>query len=565
MVYVWDTFETYRLRQADLEGLLRERFGNYEFYINVANGYYRFWVPRYLTEISSSMLKYLFTYLGIHPAYQDAYFSGLDEAHSLSTPQRLQTIPEIGRSGRAVRLYYNMRSVERRVNWVPRDYELGWSVKSIAVYHSFDVESGHSVWLTCDSNPEARDHVKNWISGRGSFELGSLCSRFLKTLTMHLLICEWSVQNWRWYLKELEDEAQKIALETRTFVLEDIGSLTPSNKPVSGKEHVSVPSHMAIPAQMASASAQPTPLGAKLHNRSRTLSPLQSRRGTGNWNPQTQRSQPTPIAGPGMHAATMTSERSRFKDRPPEVPSGISPDEEERLHFKDIQRIDLLEEQASEAVLVLKLNIEIVSILRAQYDNIVNDASFPEEISRDGKVGILQFYKSIDGLKDRFLKQLSRTEKLLIQLDHRKNSTFFMLQYRNMRQSRQSAVEMEKMTKNMEQVAHRTQQEAISMRIITLVTLFFLPATSIATIFGSGMVKFGDNGKRSVWLYLAICMPLTWATFFVWWLMINGIPTFKARWILNPYKIFAVVGSRKMRTENVDLENHGMNGTSSQT
>jgi hypothetical protein len=35
MPYVWDTFETYRLRQADLEDLLREKFGPYEFYISV--------------------------------------------------------------------------------------------------------------------------------------------------------------------------------------------------------------------------------------------------------------------------------------------------------------------------------------------------------------------------------------------------------------------------------------------------------------------------------------------------------------------------------------------------
>lgn len=55
------------------------------------------------------------------------------------------------------------------------------------------------------------------------------------------------------------------------------------------------------------------------------------------------------------------------------------------------------------------------------------------------------------------------------------------------KESRTSAIEMkemtqnmEKMTKKMEGIANKTQQEAISMRIITLVTLFFLPATSIA-------------------------------------------------------------------------------------
>lgn len=35
MGYAWDTFETYRLRQVDLEGYLRKIFGAWDFYINV--------------------------------------------------------------------------------------------------------------------------------------------------------------------------------------------------------------------------------------------------------------------------------------------------------------------------------------------------------------------------------------------------------------------------------------------------------------------------------------------------------------------------------------------------
>jgi inosine/xanthosine triphosphate pyrophosphatase family protein len=48
------------------------------------------------------------------------------------------------------------------------------------------------------------------------------------------------------------------------------------------------------------------------------------------------------------------------------------------------------------------------------------------------------------------------------------------------KEAQSSTKNMEKMTQNMQKVANRTQQEAISMRVITLVTLFFLPATSIA-------------------------------------------------------------------------------------
>jgi hypothetical protein len=43
-----------------------------------------------------------------------------------------------------------------------------------------------------------------------------------------------------------------------------------------------------------------------------------------------------------------------------------------------------------------------------------------------------------------------------------------------------SAVHMEDMTKDMHEIARKTKQEAVSMRIITLVTLFFLPGTFIS-------------------------------------------------------------------------------------
>lgn len=46
--------------------------------------------------------------------------------------------------------------------------------------------------------------------------------------------------------------------------------------------------------------------------------------------------------------------------------------------------------------------------------------------------------------------------------------------------SQQSTENMEVMTKDMHIIARKTKQETVSMRIITLVTLFFLPGTFIS-------------------------------------------------------------------------------------
>ena len=61
-----------------------------------------------------------------------------------------------------------------------------------------------------------------------------------------------------------------------------------------------------------------------------------------------------------------------------------------------------------------------------------------------------------------------------------------ILQYQSMqasevfaRKAHESANKMEWMTYSMHDIAHKTKQETVSMRIITLVTLFFLPGTFI--------------------------------------------------------------------------------------
>ena len=43
-----------------------------------------------------------------------------------------------------------------------------------------------------------------------------------------------------------------------------------------------------------------------------------------------------------------------------------------------------------------------------------------------------------------------------------------------------SATRMEEMTQEMHEIARKTKVETVSMRIITLVTLFFLPGTFIS-------------------------------------------------------------------------------------
>ncbi|KAL8908990.1 MAG: hypothetical protein Q9171_005220 [Xanthocarpia ochracea] len=79
---------------------------------------------------------------------------------------------------------------------------------------------------------------------------------------------------------------------------------------------------------------------------------------------------------------------------------------------------------------------------------------------------------------------------------------------------------MEKVTHEMSRIARKTKTETVSMKIITLVTLFFLPGTFIATLMSTDIIKW-NNGKRNyqpgaMHVYLAVCLPFMAATFIFW-------------------------------------------------
>lgn len=108
------------------------------------------------------------------------------------------------------------------------------------------------------------------------------------------------------------------------------------------------------------------------------------------------------------------------------------------------------------------------------------------------------------------------------------------------RRAQASAAHMEMMTNEMYAVTKKTEQETVSMRVITSVTLFFLPATFIAvralhtaprrlalsgpqTFISTDVYDFKD-GKHDIQIrvlriYLAIALPLTALTFLAWYIM----------------------------------------------
>ncbi|CAO2648501.1 Nn.00g077680.m01.CDS01 [Neocucurbitaria sp. VM-36] len=218
------------------------------------------------------------------------------------------------------------------------------------------------------------------------------------------------------------------------------------------------------------------------------------------------------------------------EELPPTLLGGDNQGSQGNFTFGNLQGVQHIEEKAQEALLALKLNTEVLDELKKHYRHVTEHHDFPNELRRDCEAEIARFDSCIRSVeKDLFMLQ-SRTETLLQLLGNRKNLLNGILQYRSAqaseflaREAQTSAASMESMTAGMHEIARKTKQETVSMRVITSVTLFFLPATFIATFMSTDILKYQDGKQnfqlKGLHMYLSIALPLTLLTFLAWYLI----------------------------------------------
>lgn len=139
---------------------------------------------------------------------KDLRFSGFREQVRLRTPATALPIKSLGRSGRHFQLCYNLKSVcfKKRSNEELKLDE--WSIRQAAIYHQFDVETGTALWIVTKGGDDLLDRYEELIGPRGrqedkQFGDPGLCLG--SSLATHLLFCHWSTEDWRWYIRWLEE------------------------------------------------------------------------------------------------------------------------------------------------------------------------------------------------------------------------------------------------------------------------------------------------------------------------------------------------------------------------
>jgi hypothetical protein len=451
-------------------------------------------------------------------------------------------------------LCYNLRCVES----TPLPPEWPWSMRQTAVYHNFDLDNGHAVWINIKGNTDIAPRLKKLIRPSAPSDPSTMrdaAGAFKATLATHLIYCEWAGENWAAYVGFLEDELQN---KTRYALLADV----PKPKPSDSSRNT-----------LDRRATAPPPA-----TRSLTMDSL-ARAGRNTfskfWGPAATRQPAVTTPSDPQDTELETLEQDLAIDN-----------EETDFKYDDLRGIQHIEDQANVTLLALRSNISILRDLTKFYSTLPESEEFKRALGGQCDVAIRRFSARVDSIINDMKLQQSRLETLLQLLADRKalvcrmssgeidadhfRQLLQLFAHRNMSTSKHlsiraqiSAEKMEGLTNHMMLIAEKTEKETIFMRIITVVTLFFLPGTFVAvsrlpirhalsrlisqTLMSTDIVKFQNDNNlihRFSWLALAVYLGIT--------VPIMGITI----WISFRYRRRAQLrlARKRAEAEKVDLE-----------
>lgn len=398
-------------------------------------------------QVPPSFLDFVFTF-GEKINARDSHFSGLRDESRIDESTRGHGIPKMFRSGRELRLCYNLRSVE----YSPTEADMRWSIRPCAVYQAFDLETGRLLCIHVKANMVVQDRIHSETRLRSQCGKRLLSTTFSVFLSTHMIMCDWSSENWRWYVNELEDRLHNVG---RGAIAAPVDRLpTPVSPSDENKSPISSISRATTFMSFGSPRKQ-----------SGMFSPRSISRET-TWGKNTQL--PLPVQASKSHRVSLPDVTKGLKERlstvyvflkqipirkadrtcppqteqlaqtssttetikqPPELPQNFHDTDTENppesLNFSDLQRVQFVEEKAQDVILHLKLNLDTLEELRHYYKDIVAEEGFPEELKTCCKDDLVKFDKHLVRVIKEIRTLQSRIGNLMDLISNRKQLVCF--------------------------------------------------------------------------------------------------------------------------------------------
>lgn len=175
-------------------------------------------------KLSRPMFNHLMTYLQVTPFFvefvlpfgrrdykQDFPHSGFRNISRLQREDSGACIPQLNLSGRQIEISYNLTSVEPDSD-PNKPSQKRWSIRMCSIYHAFDIETGKTTWMTVKGNTIIRRLVETHLAALkidGAGALPDVHGRFKDTLKLHLLLVQWAAEYWQSYINHIQEELQE--------------------------------------------------------------------------------------------------------------------------------------------------------------------------------------------------------------------------------------------------------------------------------------------------------------------------------------------------------------------
>lgn len=143
-------------------------------------------------------------------------------------------------------------------------------------------------------------------------------------------------------------------------------------------------------------------------------------------------------------------------------------------------------DKITEVVMVMEANVNVLTSIRKYYERLLKNKDFTLNATCAESIGI--FATQIDEMIYDIEMQISRAKVLAQVTADRKT---IVLQHLNS----QATESIESLTRSMYSVGVLSQTEAAAMRIITVLTLLYLPATFVSTFFSTDVIKYQNQGS----------------------------------------------------------------------
>ncbi|KZL78222.1 hypothetical protein CT0861_07799 [Colletotrichum tofieldiae] len=181
----------------------------------------------------------------------------------------------------------------------------------------------------------------------------------------------------------------------------------------------------------------------------------------------------------------------------------------EKLEPESLSDVQNWEERTNDTIMAMESNVNILRLQQNFYRDIVKDDSFPRKEQRGCQQTVKSHNSQLEELICETQMQIIRAKVLVKTVADRKTILIQHLQT-------QHAIVSSKLTATMYEQADRSAVEAIAVRIVTIVTLIYLPATFSSTFFSTDVVKYQDGemfSKIALERFLEVTLPLMFLTF----------------------------------------------------